>query len=232
MPCFSYALGKTLFAKMTNISKSSVPNEHAHWNKVVWEWLSLVAERIADDFYFNALMDSHITDPSPDTNQCKFSQLITKLKNNCSAFQKVPLEERNNTLQYLDTISNDYCNEKIFDIHDFADIVSFSPYRIQVSIDRFCSSTYYNYENTWSINLENETENDEENNNYIDLTEEDTQIVHPLNQEEDYSSMPELLSCDEDTDCETDCETDYETDYETDCETDNIYQYSTSSIRV
>jgi hypothetical protein len=224
MTCFSYALGKTLFAKMTNISKSSVPNENVHWNKVVWEWLSLVAERIADDFYFNALMDSHIPDPSPDTLECKFSQLITNLKNNCNAFQKVPLEERSNTLQYLDMISNDDFSEKIFDIHDFADIVSFSPYRIQLSIDRFCSSTYYNYENTWSINLENETENDEENTNYIDLTEEDTQIVHPLDQEEDYSSMPELVSCDEDTDCETDCETDDEVD--------TIYQYNSSSICV
>lgn len=219
MTCFQYVVAKTLFAKMTNIPKSSVPNEHVHWNKVVWELLSLIAERIADDFYFTALMDSPIPDPSPDTHECKFSQLITKLKNNSRAFQKVPLEERSNTLQYLDMISDDDFSEKIFDIHDFADIISFSPYRIQVSIERFCSSTYYNYENTWSINLENETENETENNNYIDLTQDD---------EEDYSSMPELVSCDEDTDTDTDCETDCETDDET----YNIYQYNTSSICV
>ena len=220
MTCFQYVIGKSLFAKMTNIPKSSVPNEHVHWNKVVWELLSLISERTADDFYFTALMDCPIPDPSPDTHECKFSQFITKLKNNSRAFQKVPLEERNNTLQYLDMISDDDFTEKIFDIHDFADIISFSPYRIQVSIDRFCSSTYYNYENTWPINLENQTETENnENNNYIDLTQDD---------EEDYSSMPELVSCDEDTDCETDDETDCETDDETDI----IYHYNTSSICV
>ena len=239
MTCFSYALGKIIFAKMTHIPTSCVPNEHVHWNKVVWELLSLIAERTADDFYYDALMDNYIPDPSPDTRECKFSQFITKLKNNSRAFQKVPLGERSNTLQYLDAISDDHFNEKIFDIHDFADIVSFSRYEILVSIERFCSSPFYNYENTWNILLENETEGDEENNNYIDLTqddEEDTQIVYPLDEEDDYSSMPELVSCDEDTDCETDCETDYETDDETDCETDdendNIYQYNTSSILV
>ena len=144
MPCLTHSLARAMFAKMAQIKPEDVPQDHALWDDAMWELLSLVAERIADDLYYNELQENTIRDPEQFENTtCKFAQLIIRLKLESASFQKVPQEKRNKTLQYLDNISGDDRQpEPVFNIFDICDVISFLSYELQNSICRFCRSTY------------------------------------------------------------------------------------------
>ena len=57
MPCLTHTLARAMFAKMAQIESEDVPENHALWDDVMWELLSLVAERIADDFYYSEIQE-------------------------------------------------------------------------------------------------------------------------------------------------------------------------------
>ena len=100
MPCLTHSLARAMFAKMAQIKPEDVPQDHALWDDAMWELLSLVAERIADDFYYTELQEQTIRDPQEFENTtCKFAELISRLKLECSSFQKVPQEKRNKISQ-------------------------------------------------------------------------------------------------------------------------------------
>jgi len=189
MPCLTHSLARAMFAKMAQIKPEDVPQDHILWDDAMWELLSLVAERIADDFYYRELQENTIRDPEEFENTtCKFAQLISTLKLECQVFQKVPQEKRNKTLQYLDNISGDDRQpEPVFNIFDICEVISFLSYELQNSIYRFCKSTYYRYNLNWNYVVDDDDISESE--------DEDENIDTP---EEDYDSMPELIdACDE-----------------------------------
>jgi len=185
MPCLTHSLARAMFAKMAQIKTEDVPQEHKLWDDAMWELLSLIAERIADDFYYNELQENTIRDPEQfEPTTCKFAELISRLKLECPSFQKVPQEKRNKTLQYLDNISGDDRQpEPVFNIFDICEVVSFLSYELQNSIYRFCRSTYYRYNLNWDYGVDDDdiSESGSDNEN-IDIDTPD----------EDYDSMPEL----------------------------------------
>tara|TARA_B100000963_G_scaffold138965_1_gene120998 strand:+ start:652 stop:1290 length:639 start_codon:yes stop_codon:yes gene_type:complete len=189
MPCLTHTLARAMFAKMAQIKPEDVPQDHALWDDAMWELLSLVAERIADDLYYNELQENTIRDPHEfDNITCKFAELITRLKLECPSFQKVPQEKRNKTLQYLDAISgDDRQSEPVFNLNDICDVISFLSYELQNSIWRFCRSTYYRYNLNWDYGVDDDDISDS------DSDTEDTSIQVPDDEEEDYDSMPELI---------------------------------------
>ena len=191
MPCLTHSLARAMFAKMAQIKPEEVPQDDKLWDDAMWELLSLVAERIADDFYYRELQENTIRDPEEFENTtCKFAELISRLKLECASFQKVPQEKRNKTLQYLDAISGDERQgDPVFNIFDICDVVSFLPYELQNSIYRFCKSTYYRYNLRWDYGEDDDDISESESEG------EDENIDTP---EEDYDSMPELIDdCDE-----------------------------------
>ena len=184
MPCLTYQLAKAMFAKMAQIKPEEVPQEHKLWDDAMWELLSLIAERIADDFYYQELQENTIRDPHEfqDTT-CKFAKLIATLKMECPVFQKVPQEKRNKTLQYLDAISGDDRQElPVFNLNDICDVASFLSFELQNSMYRFCKSTYYRYNLNWDYGVDDD-----------DISESDPDDENIDTPEEDYDSMPELL---------------------------------------
>ena len=198
MPCLTHALARSMFSKMAGIDTEDVPQTHKLWDDAMWELLSLVAERIADDFYYNELQKNTIRDPEEfETYECLFAQLVTKLKLECSTFQKVPQEKRNHTLQYLDAISGDDRQpEPVFDIHDICDVISFLTFELQNSIYRFCKSKYYRYLLNWDYNDDGDVSDSDTEDTTIQVPDEEEVI--DLTSEEDYDSMPELIdACDE-----------------------------------
>ena len=188
MPCLTHTLARAMFAKMAQIDTEDVPEDHALWDDAMWELLSLVAERIADDFYYSEIQEQTIRDPEQFENTtCKFAELISRLKLECASFQKVPEEKRNKTLQYLDAISgDDRQSEPVFNIFDICEVISFLSYELQNSIYRFCKSSYYRYNLNWDYGVDDDDISDS------DSETEDTTIQVPDNEEEDYDSMPEL----------------------------------------
>ena len=186
MPCLTHSLARAMFAKMAQIKPEDVPQDDKLWDDAMWELLSLVAERIADDFYYQELQENTIRDPEEFENTtCKFAELISILKLECASFQKIPQEKRNKTLQYLDAISGDERQgEPVFNIFDICDVVSFLSYELQNSIYRFCKSTYYRYNLRWDYGVDDD-----------DVSDSDSDTENSLNpdeEEEDYDSMPEL----------------------------------------
>ena len=192
MPCLTHSLARAMFAKMARISQEDVPQDHALWDDAMWELLSLVAERIADDFYYTELQEPTIRDPEQFENTtCKFAKLISTLKLECPSFQKVPQEKRNKTLQYLDAISgDDRQSEPVFNIFDICEVISFLSYELQNSIFRFCKSSYYRYNLNWDYGVDDDDISDS------DSDTEDTTIQVPDDEEDDYDSMPELIEDD------------------------------------
>lgn len=189
MPCFNYALARAMFGKMVNITPEDVPENHVLWDDAMWELLSLVAERIADDFYYTELQENTIRDPEEFETTCLFAKLISTLKMECDAFQKVPQEKRNKTLQYLDAISgDDRQSEPVFNMHDICDVISFLSYELQNSMYRFCKSGYYRYASNWDYGGDDDDTSDSDSENTVDTT-----IQVPDEEEEDYDSMPELI---------------------------------------
>ena len=124
-----------------------------------------------------------IRDPEQFENTtCKFAELISTLKLECSSFQKVPQEKRNKTLQYLDAISgDDRQSEPVFNIFDICEVISFLSYELQNSIYRFCKSRYYRYNLNWDYGVDDDDISESE--------DEDENIDTP---EDDYDSMPDL----------------------------------------
>ncbi len=186
MPCLTHSLARAMFAKMAQINPEDVPQDDKLWDDAMWELLSLVAERIADDFYYRELQENTIRDPEEFENTtCKFAELISRLKLECGSFQKIPEEKRNKTLQYLDAISGDERQgEPVFNIFDICDVISFLSYELQNSIYRFCKSTYYRYNLRWDYGVDDD-----------DVSDSDSDTENSLNpdvEEEDYDSMPEL----------------------------------------
>ena len=192
MPCLTHSLARAMFAKMAQIKPEDVPQDDKLWDDAMWELLSLVAERIADDFYYRELQENTIRDPEEFENTtCKFAELISRLKLECSSFQKVPQEKRDKTLQYLDAISGDDRQlEPVFNIFDICEVISFLSYEIQNSIYRFCKSTYYSYNLNWDYGVDDDDISDS------DSDTENTSIQNP-DEEEDYDSMPELIEADD-----------------------------------
>ena len=189
MPCLTHSLARAMFAKMARIKPEEVPQDHKLWDDAMWELLSLVAERIADDFYYQELQENTIRDPEEFENTtCKFAQLISILKLECGSFQKVPEEKRSKTLQYLDAISGDDRQElPVFNIFDICDVISFLPYELQNSIYRFCKSSFYSYNSRWDYGVDDD-----------DISESDDEEENIDTPDEDYDSMPELIdACDE-----------------------------------
>ena len=184
MPCLTHSLARAMFAKMAQIKPEDVPQDHALWDDAMWELLSLVAERIADDLYYNELQENTIRDPEQFENTtCKFAQLIIRLKLESASFQKVPQEKRSKTLQYLDNISGDDRQpEPVFNIFDICDVISFLSYELQNSICRFCRSTYYRYNLNWDYGVDDD-----------DISESDADDENIDTPDEDYDSMPELI---------------------------------------
>ena len=186
MPCLTHSLARAMFAKMARIKPEEVPQDHALWDDAMWELLSLVAERIADDSYYQELqtIENTIRDPEEFENTtCNFAELISILKLECDSFQKVPQEKRAKTLQYLDAISGDDRQEQpVFNIFDICDVISFLPYELQNSIYRFCKSTFYSYNLRWDYGVDDD-----------DISESDSDDENIDTPEEDYDSMPELL---------------------------------------
>ncbi len=192
MPCLTHSLARAMFAKMAQIKPEYVPRDDKLWDDAMWELLSLVAERIADDFYYQELQENTIRDPEEFENTtCKFAELIIRLKLECASFQKIPEEKRNKTLQYLDAISGDERQgEPVFNIFDICDVVSFLSYELQNSIYRFCKSTYYRYNLRWDYG--------EDDDDISDSDSDTENSLNPDEEEEDYDSMPELIDdCDE-----------------------------------
>ena len=192
MPCLTHSLARAMFAKMAQINTEDVPQDDKLWDDAMWELLSLVAERIADDFYYQELQENTIRDPEEFENTtCKFAELISILKLECASFQKIPQEKRNKTLQYLDAISGDERQgEPVFNIFDICDVVSFLSYELQNSIYRFCKSTYYRYNLRWDYG--------EDDDDISDSDSDTENSLNPDEEEEDYDSMPELIDdCDE-----------------------------------
>ena len=184
MPCLTHSLARAMFAKMVQIKPEEVPQDHKLWDDAMWELLSLIAERIADDFYYTELQENTIRDPHEfDNTTCKFAELINTLKLECPSFQKVPQENRNKTLQYLDTISgDDRQTEPVFNIFDICEVISFLSYELQNSIYRFCKSTYYCYNLNWDYGVNND-----------DISESEDEEENIDTPDEDYDSMPELI---------------------------------------
>ena len=78
MPCLTHSLARAMFAKMAQIKPEDVPQDDKLWDDAMWELLSLVAERIADDFYYRELQENTIRDPEEFENTtCKFAELIS-----------------------------------------------------------------------------------------------------------------------------------------------------------
>ena len=192
MPCLTHTLARAMFAKMAQIKPEDVPQDDKLWDDAMWELLSLVAERIADDFYYQELQENTIRDPEEFENTtCKFAELISRLKLECSSFQKVPQEKRDKTLQYLDAISgHDRQPEPVFNIFDICEVISFLSLELQNSIYRFCKSTYYRYNLNWDYGVDDDDISDS------DSDTENTSIQNP-DEEEDYDSMPELIDADD-----------------------------------
>ena len=186
MPCLTHSLARAMFAKMAQIKPEDVPRDDKLWDDAMWELLSLVAERIADDFYYRELQENTIRDPEEFENTtCKFAELISRLKLECASFQKIPEEKRNKTLQYLDAISgDDRQGEPVFNIFDICDVISFLSYELQNSIYRFCKSTYYRYNLRWDYG--------EDDDDISDSDSDTENSLNPDEEEEDYDSMPEL----------------------------------------
>ena len=192
MPCLTHSLARAMFAKMAQIKPEDVPRDDKLWDDAMWELLSLVAERIADDLYYRELQENTIRDPEEFENTtCKFAELIIRLKLECASFQKIPEEKRNKTLQYLDAISGDERQgEPVFNIFDICDVISFLSYELQNSIYRFCKSTYYRYNLRWDYG--------EDDDDISDSDSDTENSLNPDEEEEDYDSMPELIDdCDE-----------------------------------
>lgn len=183
MPCLTYQLARSMFAKMAQIKPEEVPQEHKLWDDAMWELLSLIAERIADDFYYQELQENTIRDPHEfEGTTCKFAKLIATLKMECPVFQKVPQEKRNKTLQYLDAISGDDRQElPVFNLNDICDVASFLSFELQNSMYRFCKSTYYRYNLNWDYGVDDD-----------DISESDSDDENIDTPEEDYDSMPDL----------------------------------------
>ena len=197
MPCFNYALARAMFGKMVNITPEDVPENHMLWDDAMWELLSLVAERIADDFYYTELQENTIRDPEEFETTCLFAKLISTLKMECDAFQKVPQEKRNKTLQYLDAISgDDRQSEPVFNMHDICEVISFLSYELQNSMYRFCKSGYYRYASNWDYNEDDDDVSDAQDTS-IQSPDNEEEVID-LTSEDDYDSMPELIdACDE-----------------------------------
>ena len=183
MPCLTHSLARAMFAKMAKIKPEDVPQDHKLWDDAMWELLSLIAERIADDFYYTELQEQTIRDPHEFENTtCKFAELISRLKLECPSFQKVPQEKRNKTLQYLDAISGDDRQElPVFNIFDICEVISFLSYELQNSIYRFCKSSYYRYNLNWDYGVDDD-----------DISESEDEEENIDTPDEDYDSMPEL----------------------------------------
>ena len=183
MPCLTYQLARSMFAKMAQIKPEEVPQEHKLWDDAMWELLSLIAERIADDFYYQELQENTIRDPHEfEGTTCKFAKLIATLKMECPVFQKVPQEKRNKTLQYLDAISGDDRQElPVFNLNDICDVASYLSFELQNSMYRFCKSTYYRYNLNWDYGVDDD-----------DISESDSDDENIDTPEEDYDSMPDL----------------------------------------